>query len=125
MPLAATAQGLVVSMPDDDSYKLPLEHPLTSHASLLDKEVLFLPQDLLEQQPLEWLKVFDLVLAIIIGALLVRISHACYFGALGNFSNFRYFQTTQRRALHQRPDELHPHLHCRGCHLNLVIVVRP
>ena len=61
MPLAAAAQGLVVPMPDDDSFKLPLEYPLISHASLIDKEVLFLPQHLLEQPPLEWLKDFHLL----------------------------------------------------------------
>ena len=53
MPLAAAAQGLDVPMPDDDSFKLPLEHPLTNHASLIDKEVLLLPHHVLEQESVE------------------------------------------------------------------------
>ena len=44
---------------DDDSFKFPLEYPLTILAILIGKEGLCLPQHLLEQESLERLKIFD------------------------------------------------------------------
>ena len=110
---------------DDDSVKFPLEYPLTILAILIGKEGLCLSQHLLEQESPEWLKLFDPSLAIIIGVVLVRISHACYFVASENFSNFDSFQMTNQRALHQLQDKVHTHLQCRGYHLHLVKVARP
>ena len=48
-------------------------------------------QHVLEQERLEWVKIFYLFLATIIGALLVRTFHASYSVALESFSNFDSF----------------------------------
>ena len=77
--LAADAQGLVLPIPDDASFKLPLEYHLTSQGSLIDREVLLLPQHLLEQQPQEWVKFFDPFLAMFIGDFRASPSVSCLF----------------------------------------------